>query len=270
MRTENTYTTHNKLKYDNTYFEFEPKQHIVYEYNCKRYVRIEFKGIKAETLSNGIKYSEYDNVWFEVQPVKWLIDEKAHIMVTEKIIFAGIPFNDVQVYHDKYFRMTNIKQYMDKYLSKELMQMREPPTLVDQISLSINNISFLCYNEIGEIYSEYLKNREMNIPIKESYSKAATEVLDILKHTNNSKLKKIPQSFMSFLNEISSKDFIVNLNYDNLHLLESSTKIRYDSISLLKFIYITWWAKSDERKNFKQKFDKYSEKAFNIAEINER
>ena len=267
MKTGNIYTTYDYY----TDKEFNPEQNIEYEYNGKRYVRIKLNGFYLfETLSNGINYSKYDNVWFEVQPVKWLIDEKAGIMVTEKIIFAGIPFNDIDIYHENYFPMTNIKNYMDKYLSEELTQTRQPPTLVDQIFLFADYISVFSYNEIGQIYAAYLNQREMNINIKKSYSEAATEVLDILKHTNNSKLKKIPQSFMSFLNEISSKDFIVNLNYDNLHLLESSTKIRYDSISLLKFIYITWWAENEEFLKFKERFNAFPRRTFEIKTQDER
>ena len=34
-----------------------------------------------------------DDVWVEVLPVKWLVDEKSRMMITEKLIFAGVQFN---------------------------------------------------------------------------------------------------------------------------------------------------------------------------------
>ena len=74
------------------------------------------------SLSNGESYKNGDIVWVEVQPVKWLVDEKSHIMITEKIIFAGVQFNKDNNYYTEDFDKTNIKAFMDRYLSKEITQ----------------------------------------------------------------------------------------------------------------------------------------------------
>ena len=39
------------------------------------------------------------------------------------------------------------------------------------------------------------------------YSEAAVEVLDILNHTNKEDVQRIPQSFIKFLTDISSKNY---------------------------------------------------------------
>ena len=127
-KTGNSYTTDSirTLDVDN-YKEFLAKQHEEYEYNGKRYVRV-----KANTyfnnygfvLSNGGCYKNGDNVWVEVLPVKWLVDEKAKVMITEKLIFSGVQFNNFINYHTRDFNKTEIKKFMDKYLSKELVQSR--------------------------------------------------------------------------------------------------------------------------------------------------
>ena len=82
---------------NNAYDEkFLAKQHEEYEYNGKRYVRVEANsdcGGNDFTLSNGEDYKDGDNVWIEVQPVKWIVDEKSRMMITEKLIFAGVQFN---------------------------------------------------------------------------------------------------------------------------------------------------------------------------------
>ena len=123
-KTRNIYTTdsvdHNK---DDT--SFQPQTHQEYEYNGKRYVRVKansyYDGYDF-TLSNGEQYRDGDNVWVEVQPVKWLVDEKSRMMITEKIIFAGVQFNKERNYHTRDFDRTDIKTFMNRYLSKDLVQ----------------------------------------------------------------------------------------------------------------------------------------------------
>ncbi len=131
-RTGNVYTTDSK-KYDNFGEKFEPKRHEEYQYKGKRYVRVEANlSYYSFQLSNGEEYKSGDNVWVEVSPVKWLVDEKAKIMITEKIIFAGVQFKYERDYHTKDFDKTDIKLFMDKYLSKELEQLRETIDLEKQ------------------------------------------------------------------------------------------------------------------------------------------
>ncbi len=121
-KTGNVYTTDSK-KYDDYDDKFEPKRHEEYQYNEKKYVRVEAKSYFVENgfiLSNGEKYRNGDNVWVEVSPVKWLVDEKSKIMITEKLIFSGVQFKSTRGYNTKNFDETDIKIFMDKYLSKEL------------------------------------------------------------------------------------------------------------------------------------------------------
>lgn len=125
-RTGNNYTTDSR-KYDDYDAEFSPKQHQEYQYNGKRYVRVEansdFGGGEFQ-LSNGEKYRDGDNVWVEVSPVKWLVDEKAKIMLADKLIFAGVQFKNTRDYHTRDFDKTDIKKFMDRYLSRDLEQSR--------------------------------------------------------------------------------------------------------------------------------------------------
>ena len=125
-RTGKNYTTDSR-RYDDYDAEFSPKQHQEYQYNGKRYVRVEansdFGGGEFQ-LSNGEKYRDGDNVWVEVSPVKWLVDERAKIMLTDKLIFSGVQFNHTRDYHTSDFDKTDIKTFMDRYLSRDLEQSR--------------------------------------------------------------------------------------------------------------------------------------------------
>ena len=132
LRTKNDYTTDSiAIVYETT--PFQARGHIEYEYKGKKYVRIEANPFYGDdmlgifhkekySLSNGESYKNGDIVWVEVQPVKWLVDEKSHIMITEKIIFAGVQFNKDNNYYTEDFDKTNIKAFMDRYLSKEITQ----------------------------------------------------------------------------------------------------------------------------------------------------
>ena len=71
-RTKNSYTT-DSVAYDNYDTSFQPQAHQEYEYNGKRYVRVNVNSYydgNYFTLSNGEKYKDGDSVWLEVSPVK--------------------------------------------------------------------------------------------------------------------------------------------------------------------------------------------------------
>ena len=129
-KTRNSYTTDSR-KYNAYDEKFLAKQHEEYEYNGKRYVRVEANSDFLQ-LSNGKFYNDGDNVWVEVQPVKWLVDERAKVMITDKLIFSGVQFNYTRNYHTRDFDKTDIKTFMDRYLSRDLEQSRGTITLGEQ------------------------------------------------------------------------------------------------------------------------------------------
>ncbi len=123
-KTGKGYTTDSK-KYNDYNEKFKSKRHEEYEYNGKRYVRVEANSWFDESkfqLSNGETYENGDYVWVEVSPVKWLVDEKAKIMITEKLIFSGVQFNHESNYHTADFDKTDIKKFMDDYFANDLVQ----------------------------------------------------------------------------------------------------------------------------------------------------
>ena len=125
-KTKNSYTTNSRsVKANDLRKDFLAKKHEEYEYNGKRYVRVEANSSYDEfTLSNGEQYKNGDNVWVEVQPVKWIVDEKSLMMVAEKVIFAGVRFGKISGSILEYDNST-IKEFMDKYLSRDLEQSRK-------------------------------------------------------------------------------------------------------------------------------------------------
>lgn len=133
-RTGKKYTTYSR-KYDEYDEVFSLKQHKEFQLDGKRYVRVEansfFDGAEFK-LSNGESYRDGDSVWVEVSPVKWLVDERAKMMLADKLIFAGVRFKNTIDYHTEDFDRTDIKTFMDRYLSKELEQSRGTIELEEQ------------------------------------------------------------------------------------------------------------------------------------------
>ena len=104
---------------------FKPVTYEEYEYKGKKYIRIkansDFNGNKFE-LSNGVEYRDGDYVWVEVSPVKWLIDDKAGILISKKGLVSGIRFLDRNHNYHGDFSKTEMYEYLNKYMIKDLFQ----------------------------------------------------------------------------------------------------------------------------------------------------
>ena len=125
-KTGNGYTTDSR-KYDEYGEKFKAQRHEEYEYKGKRYIRVKanscFDGGDFK-LSNGESYSDGDQVWVEVEPIKWLVSERDKLMLTEKIIFAGVQFKHGRDYHTEDFGKTDIKKFIDDCWARDIEQVR--------------------------------------------------------------------------------------------------------------------------------------------------
>lgn len=121
--TGNTYTVDSRKWYEFDK-EFSPKTINEYEYNGERYVRVIanscFDDDKFE-LSNMKHYRNHDAVWVKVEPVRWLVDKKTNTMVSERLLFAGVPFRNLRSYSND-FNTMDIKKYMDRDFARDLIQ----------------------------------------------------------------------------------------------------------------------------------------------------
>ncbi len=117
--------TFDSVKYYDYDIGFKPATYEEYEYQGKEYIRIkanfDFIGNKF-MLSNGACYRNGDYVWVEVSPVKWLIDDKAGILISKKGLVSGIRFLDSKTDYEGDFNRTEMKEYLDKYMVKDLFQ----------------------------------------------------------------------------------------------------------------------------------------------------
>lgn len=95
------------------------------------------------------------------------------------------------------------------------------------------------------------------------YSEAAVEVLDILNHTNKEDVQRIPQSFIKFLTDISSKSYKSKFNHEQPI---NGFNLRKQTKELLGFIYITWWCNKEEHEKYKNIINENNMKKEKIKE----
>ena len=117
--------TFDSVKYDDYDTGFKPVTYEEYEYQGKEYIRIransDFDGNKFK-LSNGVEYRDDDYVWVEVSPVKWLIDDRTGILVSKIGLVSGIRFLDKNHNYKGDFAKTEMKEYLDRYMLRDLTQ----------------------------------------------------------------------------------------------------------------------------------------------------
>lgn len=123
-KTGRSYTFDSAKSYDDN-AGFKPVTYEEHEYQGKEYIRIKanfgFGGNKF-MLSNGVEYRNGDYVWLEVSPVKWLIDDRTGILISKKGLVSGIRFLDKKTDYKGDFDRTEMKEYLDKYMVKDLFQ----------------------------------------------------------------------------------------------------------------------------------------------------
>ena len=104
---------------------FQPVTYDEYEYKGKKFIRVKarlFYLFDFFWLSNGESHRKGDNVWVEVSPVRWLVDDSTKTLLSKRGILSGIRFHtDARSYNGD-FSTTDMKEYLDKYMVKDLTQ----------------------------------------------------------------------------------------------------------------------------------------------------
>ena len=119
-RTGKTYTTDSRRRNANSE-RFSPVQHEEFEYNGKRYVRVKSNDTDENfKLSNGVTVHSGMYVWLEVSPIKWIVDDRAKMLVSKTLLASGIRFcNDRQYNGD--FKNTEMYQYLNTYFARDMV-----------------------------------------------------------------------------------------------------------------------------------------------------
>ena len=111
---------------------FSAKEYIEYQHNGKKYIRVEAKPYDEDSvLSNGHTPEAGEACWIEVKPIEWLRDPSG-VCVARQALFAGVQFDKNENY-DGNFAKTDMKQYLDRFFTKEMTADRSvnvPPAAI--------------------------------------------------------------------------------------------------------------------------------------------
>ena len=136
-KTGKTYTTDSVAWFDSDDKSFTPQEHIEYEYNGKRYVRVMAKEIFDFKLSNDVVYrGENDVAWIEVSPIKWYVDQEQQILVSETLLVSGVRFQGLHTKYNGDFLNTEIYNFLNNYFAKDIIP---SPIKSVSASYSMNN-----------------------------------------------------------------------------------------------------------------------------------
>ena len=126
--TGRNYTTDSAEAMDDV-SKFKAKMHIEYEYNGRQYIRFVYddSSVDGFNLSDGRKLERGKIYWVAVEPIVWLLDLKADIALSKKLIFSGVQFESSSNNEKIDFERSTIKKFMDKCLSKEIVADRTYP-----------------------------------------------------------------------------------------------------------------------------------------------
>lgn len=127
-----------------------------YSFNDKKYVRVQVTD--PLTLSNKQKYNKGDYVWIEVSPVKWLLDEKTHILISQYILSVSNS-------------LTNARSYLEKYLSHDIFYIaKDLKTEYEDILKQKNILAKVV--EMMDSQSSYVQE------LREDFAKEIDEIAD--------------------------------------------------------------------------------------------
>ena len=125
LRTTGRDYTFDSTRYDDYSQGFQPVKYEEYEYNGKKYIRVKANsdyGSNSFKLSNGESYRNGNYVWVKVSPVKWLVDDRTQTLLSKVGLLAGIRFHTDRKNYNGDFSTTDMKEYLDKYMLRDLTQ----------------------------------------------------------------------------------------------------------------------------------------------------
>ena len=143
VSTGKNYTTDSIIR-EKKHIGFTARTHTEYEYKGSKYIRFVGDSICAgEILSDGRYICNGKIYWIRVEPITWLVDEKANIALSKKLLFSGIQFQNQRDYNGD-FENTDIKQFMDNNFSKDI----KPSKILSQTSVQKQTQNFKKNNTI--------------------------------------------------------------------------------------------------------------------------
>ena len=86
--------------------------------------------------------------------------------------------------------------------------------------------------------------------VTKEFAEASAEINEIFKYLPKEEVEKIPSKLREFFKEVSSKDYVTNINPD---LPLDKQQIKEKTKDIIALIYRNYWCSEEERKELDQK-----------------
>lgn len=138
LRTTGKNYTTDSVRYQDIDTSFRARTHTEYEYNGSKYIRfVGDSNCDGEVLSDGRTIQSGNTYWVRVEPITWLVDERANIALSKKLIFSGVQFKNRRDYQGDFDR-TDIKQFIDNYFSKDILTTKTQNNILDLSNIDLS------------------------------------------------------------------------------------------------------------------------------------
>lgn len=111
---------YNKKKYVRVKANFYSKYFEKYYRKGKFYKIDRLYDSDTTKLSNGVEYSNGDYVWVEVSPVDWILNKKNDLLISKKIIVAGVAKDYTDILRCDEEDAIIMGDYIERYLNNDL------------------------------------------------------------------------------------------------------------------------------------------------------
>lgn len=178
-----------------------------YIYNKERYVRAL---VKENLLCPKGNYNKGDYVWIKVKPIKWIYDRKKKLLVSEKILYGGIPLDE--------------KKEFLKVFAKEIQQEVDNTKVVDKPKEEVK----LLESKTGEVdrILEDIKYYLSYYHGKEDVNKIVNDLLN--EYNNNLELINTSRRNKTINLEVSNREVLYNSLIIRLDLILDKLKKNYE------------------------------------------
>lgn len=105
-----------------------------------------------------------NSTWYKVEPIKWLVDEKSDLAISEKLLFKDVPFNSIVLPNPIKFEQSFIKKFMDEVFAKEIISDSLKYNNVVSVNNGIVLNNNLAVNNQTIVFDERI-NKILNLPI---------------------------------------------------------------------------------------------------------
>ena len=178
-----------------------------YIYNKERYVRALVK--ESFSCAKG-NYNKGDYVWIKVKPIKWIYDRKKKLLVSEKILYGGIPLDE--------------KKEFLKDLAREMQQEVDNTKVVDKPKEEVK----LLESKTGEVDKilEDIKYYLSYYHGNEDVNKIVNDLLN--KYNNNLELINTSRRNKTINLEASNREVLYNNLIVKLDIILDKLKKNYE------------------------------------------